>query len=198
MRRQHSEKGKKIIVFLIGFIMVASVFGVIFFGFNTADATRRLKYNGFEFINRGSFWSTNVNEREAWFTYFPTDVELVSVNDDIIKRLINVIEIDVTSEFNDTFAEQISLAEYNMGLTLNNFNVFVRQGFTNENQYNFPVITCESSTNFVPVIYFKSSNETKVYLENNCIIAEALTQADVEKIKDRLVYGILGIIQFSK
>ncbi|MEK6948680.1 MAG: hypothetical protein AABX34_00555, partial [Nanoarchaeota archaeon] len=75
-----------------------------------------------------------------------------------------------------------------------NFNIFVRNGFTAEQQ-NFPIITCNQSTNFVPVIYFKSSNATKVYLDNNCITAEALTQADVIRVKDRLVYGILGIIK---
>jgi hypothetical protein len=82
-----------------------------------------------------------------------------------------------------------------MAITLNNFNIFVRQGFTAENDYNFPVITCEDPTNFVPVIYFRSFNETKVYMEDNCIIAEALRQEDVERIKDRMVYGILGIIK---
>jgi hypothetical protein len=72
--------------------------------------------------------------------------------------------------------------------------LFIRQGFTTENDYNFPVITCRDSTSVVPVIYFKSSNETKVYLENDCIIAESSTQIDFERIKDRLVYGMLGII----
>ena len=195
MRRQHDgEKGKKFLVYLIGFIMVFSVFGVIFFGFGDGGATS-LRYNDFKFTSKGSFWSTTVNEREALFTYFPSDVESINVSNDLLNRLRNILEIDATSKFNDTFAKQISLAEYNMGLTLNNFNVFVRQGFTTESQYNFPVITCEDSTPFVPVIYFKSSNETKVYLENNCIIAEALRQDDVERIKDRLVYGILGIIE---
>ena len=193
-REERVEKRKKFLVYFIGFIMVFSVFGVIFFGFGDGGTTS-LRYNDFKFANKGSSWSTMINEKEALFTYFPSDVGGINVSNDVINRLKNILEIDVTSGFNDTFAKQISLAEYNMGLTLNNFNIFVRQGFTAESQYNFPVITCENATNFVPVIYFKSSNETKVYLENNCIIAEALRQDDVERIKDRLVYGILGIIE---
>ena len=193
-REERVEKRKKFLVYFIGFIMVFSVFGVIFFGFGDGGTTS-LRYNDFKFANKGSSWSTMINEKEALFTYFPSDVGGINVSNDVINRLKNILEIDVTSGFNDTFAKQISLAEYNMGLTLDNFNVFVRQGFTTESQYNFPVITCEDSTPFVPVIYFKSSNETKVYLEDNCIIAEALRQDDVERIKDRLVYGILGIIE---
>jgi|TARA_B100001964_G_C14254112_1_gene611399 hypothetical protein len=193
--RDSGKKINKIMVYLMGFIMVGSIFGVVFFGFGSGGGTGSVKYNDFKFVNKGSFWSTTFDGREASFTYFPSDVEFIEVNNDIIGRLKNKIEIDATSDFNDAFAKQISLAEYNMGITLNNFNVFVRQGFTAENDYDFPVITCENATDFVPVIYFKSFNETKVYLENSCIIAEALRQDDIERIKDRLVYGMLGIIE---
>ena len=190
--RDSREKRKKIMGIVMGIVMFGSLFTFVFFGFRTGS-TESIKYNDFEFINRGAFWATIVNDREAIFTYFPTDVELLIINDNVINRLKNVVQIDVTSKFNDTFAEEISLAEFNMGITLNNFNIFVRSGFTSEQQ-NFPVIKCEDSTNFVPVIYFKSSNTTKVYLEDNCIVAEAISRIDVERIKDRLIYGILGII----
>ena len=192
--RDSGKKVNKFMVYLMGFIMVGSVFGVVFFGFGSSNGGGSVEYNNFKFVNKGNFWSTVVDGREALFTYFPADAELTSVDSTIVNRLKNRLEIDVTSDFNDTFAEQISLAGYNMGITLNNFNVFVRQGFTAENDYNFPVITCEDSTVFVPVIYFKSSNETKVYMEDDCIIAEVSIQADVEMIKDRFVYGVLGII----
>lgn len=182
-------------VYLMGIIMVGSIFGVVFFGFGSSGATGSIKYNDFKFINKGSFWSTVVDGREAIFTYFPGDVESITIDGDIIDILKNKLEIDVTSDFNDTFAQEISLAGYNVGITLNNFNVFVRQGFTAENDYNFPVMTCKDSTAFVPVIYFRSSNETKVYMEDDCIIAEALRQDDVERIKDRLLYGMFGIIE---
>lgn len=193
--RDSGKKVNKIMVYLMGIIMVGSVFGVVFFGFGNSGGAASLEYNDFKFINKGSFWSTIVDGREALFTYFAGDVELIPIEDNIINRLKNKLEIDVTSDFNDTFAQEISLAGYNMGITLNNFNVFVRQGFTAENDYNFPVITCGDATNSVPVIYFRSSNETKVYMEDDCIIAEASIQADVEGVKDRLVYGMLGVIE---
>lgn len=182
-------------VYLMGIIMVGSVFGVVFFGFGSSGGTGSVKYNDFKFVNKGSFWSTIVDGREAIFTHFPGDVESITIDGNVIDALKNRLEIDVTSDFNDTSAEQISLAGYNLGITLNNFNVFVRQGFTAENDYDFPVVTCGDATNSVPVIYFRSSNETKVYMEDNCVIAEALRQDDVERIKDRLVYGLLEIIK---
>ena len=98
-------------------------------------------------------------------------------------------------DINDTFAEGIALAEYQMGITLSNFDVFTRNGFTNQTKYNAPIITCSDATNFVPVIYFAKGNATKIYMEGSCVIAQAGNHADVIRLKDRLVYGILGIIQ---
>ena len=196
MRRDY-EKGqrtKKLMVYFIAFIMISSVFGVLFYGFSSSGK-RELDYEDFKFINRGNFWVSNINGVAALFTYFPADVENIKADAKAIDRLKNVAEIDTSSNFNDTFAEQIALAEYQMGITLNNFNIFTRAGFTAQNKYKANIITCTNSTKFVPVIFFKSSNETKITLENDCVIAEAAKKEDVIKIKDRLAYGIFDIIK---
>ena len=195
MRRQRDEaKKKKILGVILGITMFGSIFTFIFFGFNTGGrASGVVDYNGFEFINRGTHWSTSVDGREALFTYLPDDLGFIFINSDVINALKNKIQIDITSDFNDTSAETIAVTQYQVGITLNNFDLFVRNGFTSTQQ-NFPVITCDDSSNFVPVIFFKSSNETIFYLDNDCVIAEASDPADIIRIKDRLVYGILGII----
>jgi len=195
MRRHRDEgKKKKILGIILGITMFGSIFTFIFFGFNTGGrASGAIDYNGFEFVNRGTHWSTTIDGREALFTYLPDDLGFIFVNNDVVSRLRDKIQIDTISEFNDTFAEPIALAQFQMGVTLNNFNIFVRKGFTSEQQ-NFPVITCDDASDFVPVVYFKGSNTTNVYVENNCIIAKASNPADIIRIKDRLVYGILGII----
>ena len=114
---------------------------------------------------------------------------------DVLSRLNDLVEIDVTSEFNNSYKEHIALAEHQMGLTLINFNIFVRTGFTSENEFGMPEITCQDATLKVPVVYFKESNETKVYLQGECIIAEGSNGFDFLVIKDRLVFSILGILK---
>ena len=195
MRRPYGEgKTKKIFGIILIITMFGSVFTFIFFGLHSVGrASGVVEYNDFEFINRGAYWSTNIDGREALFTYLPSDLSFVFIDNDIINQLKNVVQIDTTSEFNDTFAESIALTQFQMGSTLNNFNIFLRSGFTTEQQ-NFPVISCDDATNFVPVIYFKSSNITNISLENSCIIVEAPTGIDFIRIKDKLVYGILNII----
>lgn len=195
MRKHHdkADKTKKFMVYFIGFIMVSSVFGVIFFGFQGGGASAT--YNGFKFFNRGDFWSTNIDGREAMFTYFPSEIEPIPADDNAISRLKNTPQIDITSDINDTFAEGIALAQYQMGITLSSFNVFTRNGFTNQTKYNAPIITCNDSTNFVPVVYFTKGNATRIYMQDDCVIAEAGNHADVIRLKDRFVYGILGVIK---
>lgn len=70
----------------------------------------------------------------------------------------------------------------------------MRAGFTTNNTFDMPIITCEDATPVVPIIYFKQSNQTKVSLEENCIIVEARNNIDILRIKDRLLYSMLGII----
>lgn len=192
IRREGKSLGKKIIGYFIGIIMIFSAFGVIFFGFGTG-AGGIVKHKGLKFYDKGTFWSVNINGREALFTYLPEEVNAMNVESNAIDKLKNVVQIDATSEFNETLAEPIALAQYQMGFTLNNFGIFVRTGFI-ENISNFPIIRCKDATNFVPVIYFKGSNQTRVYLDNECVRAEATNAADIIRLKDRIVYGILGIV----
>src|SRR5436189_228080 len=47
----------------------------------------------------------------------------------------------------------------------------------------------------VPVIYFKAANATQIITNGSCIIAQAATPADFIKTKDRILYGLLGVMQ---
>jgi len=173
--------------------MIGSVFGVIFFGYNQQE--NKVTYGDFSFVQREDLWFTKLNGGESVFNYLPDEVTNIDLENNILNRLVNLIEIDVTSEFNNSFKEHVALAEHQMSFTLNNFNIYVRSGFTTENEFDMPVITCRDATSNVPVIHLKESNQTKVYLQNDCIIAEGEDGSDFLRIKDRLLYGMLGILK---
>ncbi len=82
-----------------------------------------------------------------------------------------------------------------MGLTLNAYNIYLRRGFTTNNTFNLPAIACDDATSAVPVIYFRKGNATKIYLKNSCIIAEAPSNQEFIKAKDRILYGMLGVMK---
>ncbi len=189
MRKEKKSKLGAVLVFFIAFIMVSSIIGFIYGGERDT-----FKYKDIKFTRTQNEWSAVINNRKMVFNYFPAEVEGVNVSSDVITALLNKPEIDTTSETDDMFAEEIALAQYNMALTLNNFNIYMRRGFTTNNTFDLPIITCENATVVVPIIYFEHSNETRVSIENNCVIAEARNNFDVLRIKDRLLYSILGII----
>ncbi|MEK6942752.1 MAG: hypothetical protein AABX00_01675 [Nanoarchaeota archaeon] len=193
--RDRKEKKKIGLMLFIVIIMIGTSFGVIFYGFSPASNTA--EYNGMTFVYRtnGNIWTAEVNGKNVAFSFPPQDVEKIHVEDELASRLKDRLEIDTTYDLNATNAQWIALAQHQMGLVLFEYDVYLRQGFTSNNTYNYPVITCADSIPSVPVIYFKEGNETKVYLDGNCIIAESSSDADFLKIKDRMLYEMLGVIK---
>ena len=192
MKEKKQKKRWGLILFIV-FIMIGTSVSFVFFGFS--PATERVKYNGFSFVNNGNIWIAKINGREAAFSFLPSEVESVSAFEDFSKRLQGKFEIDVTYDLNSTYKESIALAHHQMGLTLAAYGIFVRKGFTANNTFNLPIITCDNATINVPVVYFRQGNTTNINIENNCIIAEASANADFIMVKDRLLYGMLGVMK---
>ena len=193
MKEKKERKRWGLILFLV-IIMIGTSFSVFFYGGSPQNEI--VKYNGIKFVsssNQGP-WIAKVNGKEATFSFLPTEVETINVNGDI-EKLNGKFEIDVTSDVNSTYKEAIALAHHQMTLTLAPYNVFIRQGFTTNSTFNVPIIECDDATSNVPVVYFVYGNSTSISLENDCILVKASTDADFIKIKDRLLYGILGVIK---
>lgn len=197
MKEKKEKKRWGLIIFIV-FIMIGTSFSFVFFGFQPQGEV--VKYNGIKFIdrnnpNQGRLWIAQINGRDAAFSFLPKEVESIPTFDDFSTRLQNKFEIDVTYDLNSTFKEPIALAQHQMGLTLEKYNIYLRKGFTTNNTFNLPVITCNNATINVPIIYFRKGNSTGIHVENNCVIAEASTNIDFIKAKDKLLYGILGVIK---
>ncbi|MBI2653511.1 hypothetical protein HYX02_01740 [Candidatus Woesearchaeota archaeon] len=194
MMKEKKEKKKWGLILFLVFIMLGTTFSFVFFGFS--PVTEKAKYNGliFSFIPRDNIWIAKINGKDAAFSFLPKDADDVLVFDDSFKMLEGRFEIDVTSDANSTFKEAIALAQHQMGLTLAQYNIYVRKGFTANSTFSLPVIICKDATLIVPIVYFNYGNTTNIHVENNCIIAEASSNADFIKVKDRLLYGILGVM----
>ena len=192
MKPKKEKKRYGLILFII-FIMIGTSVSFVYFGFSPGED--RVKYNGITFASNNHVWIAKINGQDAAFSFLPADVEKIIAMGDFSKMLQDKYEIDATSEVNSTFKESIALAEHQMGLTLEAYNIYLRKGFTTNTTFNLPIITCANSTSNVPVVYFRQGNTTNIINEDNCIIAQASTNADFIKVKDRLLYGILGVMK---
>lgn len=190
MRRQKSKKTSQIIlVVLIAFIMITSVIGFIWSG------AQKIRYNKFSFEQKETGFATTINDKEVFFSYLPQDVENIKIDAEIIARLAKTPQIDTTSDFNDTNNDAIALVQYNLNQVLDPFfTIYLRQGFNTNNTYNRPVITCENAKK-VPVLYFKTSDKNNISYTDSCILIESQEAVDFIKIKDRLLYSLLGVIK---
>ena len=191
--KEKKEKKKWGLIFFIVLIMIGTSVSFVFLGFS--PAAESVKYNGITFVNNNNLWIAKINGREAAFSFLPSDVENVFAFDDFAKLLQGKFEIDVTYDINSTYNQSIALGQYQMGLTLAAYNIYLRNGFTTSNTFNMPVIKCDDATFNVPVVYFRYGNATSIHVEDNCVIAEASSNADFIKAKDRILYGILGVIK---
>jgi len=192
----HHKKnlGQKIMPWFIVMIMVLSVLGVMMYGFNDNVSSGSEKYNGFKFQRIENKWVLNTDKGFIVFDYLPQEVKDIELNQDM-GNIFNRIEVDTTFSINDTYSKAIALTIYELNNALSTQNVFLRQGLTEENEYNFPVIDCKDSTDIIPVVKFKQGNSTKITAQNHCIIIEANSEEDFLMIKDRILYDIFKVIE---
>lgn len=189
MRRKKKKNYAGIMVSLfIALILVTSIVGFIFGG--TSETVSR--YNGLKFTLTTNGWKTIYQGKTYLFSFAPRDVEDIALPDSL--NLNNLLEIDVTYEFNSTYKENIAEAIFELSNIATKNNIYLRQGFTTNNSFNIPIITCEDATPSVPVLYYKSSNQTNISQQNNCIIIEANNQNLFLAQTDRIAYKILGIM----
>ena len=194
MKGRKEKKRFWIILFMV-VIMIGTSFSFVFFGFSPAEG--KVKYGNFLFtlFPNDNIWVARVSGQDAAFSFLPKEVEGINMSLELISKLQGKLEIDATYDINSTHKESIALAYHQLGLTLAAYGVYLRQGFTSNNTFNLPVIRCSDATANVPVIYFRHANSTKIYSENSCIIAEAPSGIGFIRIKDRLLYGMLGVMK---
>jgi len=194
MERKDNKLSKILVLAFMGFTLIGMTFSFVFYGFN--DGNAKANYKGFKFKldRQNSVWVAKINGAYAGFSFLPNEVEDINISASL-ENLKNKFEIDTTSDMNDTNIEAIALAQHQMGITMQNYNIYIRQGMAAANKYNISIINCSMATPAVPVVYFKTGNKTQILQDGDCIIAEARNGQDTIRAKDRIVYSILGVME---
>ena len=191
--KEKKQKRRWGLMLFIVLIMVGTSFSAFLYGGSPSNEV--VKYNGVKFTGSSQMWIAKINEKKAAFSFLPAEVENIHVDGNAAALVQNRIEIDVTSDFNSTFNESIAFAQHQMGLTLGTYDIYMRKGFTKNNTYNFPVISCKDATSGIPIINFRQENSTRIYVKGSCIIAEASSGQDIIRAKDRILYLLFGVIK---
>lgn len=179
------------------FIIFILVFSVLGYMWGSQQTKSQFSYGKLSFTQRQDKWVTKINKQEFGFDFLPQDVDYINMSEEITNKLANTIMLSITFEPNHT--KELEYLDY-IRFDLENTqkpNLFINSGVVyNTSKYNnLRIIACRDSTLSVPVIKFIKSNQTKIYEENNCIIAEAKNDNELLRVKDRILYAILGVIE---
>lgn len=193
MKKRKENKGRQILLgAIIVFIMVTSVIG---FMAGQGDK-QEVKYKDYSFFRKGNLWETKIDKKPVDFYYFPSELESIEVDENVIKKVLETPMIYITYDQTQKDVEVVAQMQFELKETLSeNFNIYSMHGLEKDNEYGLPVITCLNATNAVPVIKFRRTNQTKISLKGNCVIMEGERSYDFVKAKDRLLYGLFGIIK---
>jgi len=184
---------KKVVMSVfIAAIMILSTIGFVA-NYQTSES---LKYNGHKFYKTQKGLMTRMDGKALYFNYFPKSLEDINVTEGISSILNNKESVSFTYNPNATHADAIAEMYFYLEQAFTGMkNAYVLQGLTNSTGYTLPEINCKDATEFVPVLIFEQSNETRITTENNCVKAYFATRTDVSRLGDRIVYSITGIMQ---
>ncbi len=188
MGKRHEKKNKTGIwvILLIVVLMLTSIIGYVFKGGS------RERYGGFSFsIGEDQRWYTNINGRQMAFRYFPTDLESINLSKEIADKIKGTNMVYFTHDPENPYSGDIALLKE---IFWPYFQIYADNGLTAENAFNLPVISCDNATISLPVVYFKESNQTGFYLDNNCITCELRPGEDFTALKERLLYSLFGVM----
>jgi len=181
---------KTIITALIVILMVSSTAGFIF----GRDSSTSAKYNGYNFVRTNNGWITKLDGTEAMFQFHPTELEELSISSDVIEKL-DVSQAYLTFEIGNNL-QYIDIIRFQFITAMqDNFGTYIMSGVINETDaYTFPIIDCINATTETPVMKFVFANETKVYADGGCIIAEAQSEIEFLAITDKILYMMFGVM----
>ncbi|MBD3310606.1 hypothetical protein GF351_05295 [Candidatus Woesearchaeota archaeon] len=191
-RRKKEKKVSKemILTLFIAFIMIASVLG---YSILQGDQIQKRKYGDIVLVQRDMSWVAKVNQHELKFRYLPEELQDIEIGQEAVESIRNTYEVDTTSAPDDENKEAIALFQHDLAGLLDSMDIYLRQGFTEENEFDLPIISCANATSSVPVLKLATANSTVFSMQDGCMIAEASSSVGFIKLRDKLMYSLIGI-----
>lgn len=165
------------------------------------DEPINVTYNGFEFEYVNPYWhsegSINGNKYLLDYYYNPVNLTDIPIRKNIKQVFGGVDTVYLTLD--PEIPVEGVVAGVEISKTLGTiFGKTIIAGITREGIRNHPIITCENTNATSRVILLKISNETRIDLENGCVIVKGSSTNDLLRAADRLSYEFLGIMDENR
>lgn len=184
-----------IFAIIIGIIMVGSTIGFIIGFSGSGVGGESIRVNGFRLTVTPTGYETKINGQTIKFTYPPDAANGTYISPEAISQIKNAAVVYLTSDPNSTSVQDIALVQFQLQEILaNSFKVQSQIAFT-QPYLQSNIITCANASPQVQVIVFEDDNSTSANYGNNCLELKAVNSNAYAELRDRLVYGLFGIIR---
>jgi len=192
--QKQEKKTSAIWALFIAFIMVSSILGYAIFG---GDAAQKQSYGKYKFTRTEQGWFTKIDNQRVFFNFHPLELENINISKEIIDSIKNTSMLYLAFDPEQRYLDYIDLARFQLTESFwTFFHIYPKSVVTkSSSKYNMTVINCTNATSTIPVIFFKQSNETGFDKQDNCLLLRSTDGFGFLRLKDRLLYGLLDIIQ---
>ena len=191
--RSKMTSNKILISVFFSIVLITSILGIILG--NDSSTTDSNSYNGTEFVTSGNYWQFEYEGKDVQVYNHPSVLEDVDVDPAVFSAIKSTKIVYISTPVLGENLNYIGTAAYELSDALNLIGIYTSQGISDNNtNYQVPLITCENSTQFVPVVLFNYTNESRIHMDGNCIRVDSETRYDVIRNSDRLVLGLLGVM----
>ena len=182
-----------LIMTLFIFILLLGSVVALTYGFNTDTSNLgSKKYGDWELKISGGYLSTEFEGLEVFFSHYPEEISYTDV-DLVVERLRGGGEVYSVSDPGNVLKSEIARTQYEMNHVSGfKHGTYLDVGFTKNNSFNTPPITCKDASPSKPVILFnESDSDSGVTEEENCLIVNFQTNLDFYRLRDRIIYELI-------
>ena len=191
---EKKQRTVKVIIGLVTAFLMAS--SVLMFAGNSPSS--QYTFNKHQFEQVKGRWATKINGKDVYFSYYPASLTNINVSPLIKTRLLNSKLVLLTFDpenMTGSMLQATDFIRFSLGYDFMSKNIKLWEGITKpDERYNLTTVTCNRSSEYMPALEFKKGNETKIYLNGTCIIAEATTPQEMIAVGDRIRYALYGIM----
>ncbi len=185
-----------IITGFIAFVMITSIMGFLY-----TDTTDIVKIDDYKFERVVGGWQLDTEYGRVPFQFLPTDVDGITIPQEITRGIQNarMVLITMDPEGHDMNGlREIASITFSLSEILNErlsvYNPPPTISREDERVPNSTIVSCENSTSYMPVILFKTGNMTEAKIESTCIVFTGESNRDLARLKDKLMYDLVGVV----
>ena len=197
-RAQEAQGRRKryLVTAFMALIMVSSIFGYIIAN-QTPGQQNNLDYNNFQIESTKTGYKVALDkDRSIITTDHPLSLENIKVDKKVWDILSASRVIGVTYNQSDERAEVFGSAQFRLERDLAVApKSFVMRGLFDSTGTDLRNMTCRDATKEMPVIVLRIADETMASADDSsCITIEGFVGSDVERVADRIILGLAGVM----